>query len=163
MNAACTEGLWMSRGQARPLHGIEASLRAGLRAYADWASAEFAPGCRAAELCLSTLDSRHAAIEELARCSPRLCFCRADPRFANVIERPDGRLGLVDWEDSGLRDPARDLADLVTHPNQEDLLTSDEWQAFLRPYLVVRGQMDPQIEHRMQLSCPSFRSFGSSC
>jgi thiamine kinase-like enzyme len=28
-------------------------------------------------------------------------FCRADPRFANVITRPDGRLAMVDWEDSG--------------------------------------------------------------
>jgi len=59
------------------------------------------------------------------------CFCRSDARFANVIARPDGRVGLVDWEDSGLRDPARELADLLHHPNQEDLIDAEGWQPFL--------------------------------
>jgi hypothetical protein len=68
-----------------------------------------------------------------------LCFCRSDARFANVIARPDGRVGLVDWEDSGLRDPARELADLLLHPNQEDLLDTDGWQPFLDGYLPSRG------------------------
>lgn len=68
-----------------------------------------------------------------------LCFCRSDPRFANVIARPDGRLGMVDWEDSGLRDPARELADLLHHPNQEDLLGADGWRPFLDRYLPSRG------------------------
>ena len=36
--------------------------------------------------------------------------------FANVIRRPDGRIGLVDWEDSGLGDPARDIVGSVSHP-----------------------------------------------
>jgi aminoglycoside phosphotransferase (APT) family kinase protein len=68
-----------------------------------------------------------------------LCFCRSDARFANVIARPDGRVGLVDWEDSGLRDPARELVDLLHHPNQEDLLGPDEWRPFLDRYLPSRG------------------------
>jgi thiamine kinase-like enzyme len=76
-----------------------------------------------------------------------------------VIRRPDGRLGLIDWEDSGLRDPARELADLLTHPNQEDLLTMPQWQAFLRPYLAARGQLDGQIAHRMQLYLATFPLF----
>jgi thiamine kinase-like enzyme len=46
-----------------------------------------------------------------------------DPRFATVIQGPDGHLTLVDWEASGLLDPASDIACLLTHPNQEDLLT----------------------------------------
>jgi aminoglycoside phosphotransferase (APT) family kinase protein len=56
-----------------------------------------------------------------------------------VIARPDGRVGLVDWEDSGLRDPARELADLLLHPNQEDLLTSEGWQPFLDRYVRCRS------------------------
>jgi hypothetical protein len=64
-----------------------------------------------------------------------LRFCRSDPRFANVIARPHGRVGLVDWEDSGLRDPAPELADLLHHPNQEDLLGPEGWQPFLDRYL----------------------------
>jgi aminoglycoside phosphotransferase (APT) family kinase protein len=96
---------------------------------------------------------------ELEACDPVLCFCRSDPRFANVIRRPDGRLGLVDWEDSGLRDPARDLADVVTHPNQEDLLAFDQWRALLEPYLAVRGTIDPQLAHRVRLYLAIFPAF----
>jgi thiamine kinase-like enzyme len=67
-----------------------------------------------------------------------LVFCRSDPRCANVIARPDGRLGLGDWEDSGLRDPGREVADLLLHPNQEDLVAGPVWDAFLRPYQASR-------------------------
>ena len=91
--------------------------------------------------------------------TPPLCFCRADARFANVIQRPDGRLGLVDWEDSGLRDPARDVADLLTHPNQEDLLSPDEWQDFLHPYLAGRRNVDPHLHHRLSLYLAVFPIF----
>ena len=66
-------------------------------------------------------------------------FCRSDARFANVIARPDGRVGLVDWEDSGLRDPALELVDLLHHPNQEDLLDAEGWQPFLDHYLPSRS------------------------
>lgn len=100
---------------------------------------------------MKTLESRREVFQELSELVPVTCFCRADPRFANVIQRPNGNLGLVDWEDSGLRDPARDLADLVTHPNQEDLLDWAEWQAFVEPYLLARNRMDRGIRRRMQL------------
>ena len=110
-------------------------------------------------MCLSLLEKRRDAMSELAGCAPVPCFCRSDPRFANVIRRPDGRLGLVDWEDSGLRDPAIDLADLVTHANQEDLLSSDEWQAFLEPYLAARSRIDPHLSHRMHLYLSVFPLF----
>jgi hypothetical protein len=45
----------------------------------------------------------------------------------------------VDWEDSGLRDPARELVDLLHHPNQEDLLDAEGWQPFLDRYLPSRS------------------------
>ena len=76
-----------------------------------------------------------------------------------MIRRPDGRLGLVDWEDSGLRDPARDLADITFHANQEDLLSPNEWQAFLQPYAAVRGQSDPALLHRTHLYAALFPIF----
>jgi hypothetical protein len=87
-------------------------------------------------------------VRELASIEPLLCFCRSDPRFANVIARPDGRLGLVDWEDSGLRDPARDLADILLHPNQEDLLEENDWRAFAEHYAAGRAKTDPGMADR---------------
>lgn len=159
MNSVPTESLWMSRGYDRSFDEIEASFRAFFQAYATWVEAEFAPGQQAVDLCLELLQSRHAVMRELADYDPPLCFCRADARFANVIRRPDGRLGLVDWEDSGLRDPARDLADTITHPNQEDLVSSDEWHAFLQPYLAARTELDPHILRRMHLYLAIFPIF----
>jgi thiamine kinase-like enzyme len=87
-----------------------------------------------------------------------LCFCRSDARFANVIARPDGRLGMVDWEDSGLRDPAREVADLLMHPNQEDLLDWNAWQPFLSVYS-ENHRDDPDFEQRLQASLAIFPVF----
>lgn len=120
--------------------------------YREWAAREFPPAERAAETCLEVLDSRHSVVAALAEHRPVPCFCRSDPRFANIIERPNGRLGLVDWEDSGLRDPAEDIADVLMHPNQEDLLSWEDWQgAFVRPYLAARSPIDPEVAPRLQL------------
>jgi len=159
MNAISTEDLWMSRGQSRSFDDIEARFHADLKDYADWVESEFHAGRRAVDLCFTVLESRHSAIRELSDQDPVLCFCRADPRFANVIQRPDGRLGLVDWEDCGLRDPARDLADLMTHPNQEDLISPKAWKAFLKPYLAVRGQADRHLKRRVDLYLALFPVF----
>ena len=108
---------------------------------------------------MKILESRHEVFQELSAQVPVTCFCRADPRFANVIQRPNGKLGLVDWEDSGLRDAARDLADVVTYPNQEDLLVWSEWLAFVEPYLAARGTIDRDIQRRMQLYQAIFSFF----
>ena len=159
INAVKSDILWLSNGHDRPLQAIAATLRAHLQAYADWADAEFTPGRRAAELCLGALDSRGDLVSELAGEVPVLCFCRADPRFANVIQRPGGRLGLIDWEDSGLRDPARDLADIMLHPNQEDFLSPDDWQPFLKPYLASRSLLDARLMHRAHLYMALFPIF----
>jgi aminoglycoside phosphotransferase (APT) family kinase protein len=150
---------WLSRNYERPLKAVESEFLQQIKAYTEWARSEFKPGLRAAEMWRQLLESRYGVIEELSGHEPVDCFCRADPRFANVIQRPDGRLGLVDWEDSGLRDPARDLADVMTHPNQEDLLEWDEWQAFLRPYLAVRSKLDKDISRRMHLYLALFPLF----
>src|SRR5205823_1528942 len=36
-------------------------------------------------------------------------------------------------------------------PNQEDLLSPEDWQAFLRPYLAVQGARDPELRERLRL------------
>jgi thiamine kinase-like enzyme len=130
-----------------------------MQVYAAWVEAEFSRAQRAVDLCLDLVESRYAVAQELAGHDPLLCFCRSDPRFANVIRRPRGRLGLVDWEDSGLRDPARDLGDIVTHPNQEDLVSHREWDAFLEPYMAVRVESDPYLPRRMHLYLAVFPIF----
>ena len=105
----------------------------------------------AARLCQQALVAHQDTIQELSDARPRLTFGRSDSRFANIIARPGGRLGIVDWEDSGLTDPALDLADLIVHANQEDLLSAGEWQAFLKPYLAARRPADPGLERRLGL------------
>ena len=159
INDIPTEGVPPSRGMDRTAAEIEAGIRTGLQTYADWTRTEFPAGERAADLCLELFAERRCVIREIFDRRPLLCFCRADPRFANVIARLDGRLGMVDWEDSGLRDPARDLADLMCHPNQEDLLSSEEWGAFLEPYLRVRSRFDDEIGERMELYLGIFPLF----
>ena len=151
VNALPTDNLWMSRGQDRSLDDVWAGFLTRFQRYAAWTETAYAAGRQAADLCLGLLERHRVVVRELTDSDPPLCFCRSDPRFANVIQRPDGRLGLVDWEDSGLGDPARDLADIMTHANQEDLVSPDEWQAFLQPYLAVRMGLDPGLRRRMHL------------
>jgi aminoglycoside phosphotransferase (APT) family kinase protein len=150
VNAVRADGLWPSRSHERKWADIANAIRTSFLQYSAWAAAEFAVGQSAGERCLAVLESRQAVIDELAAGSPLLCFCRSDPRFANVIRRPDGRIGFVDWEGSGVRDPARELADILTHPNQEDLLEAGEWQAFVEPYLAERGGLDAELWQRAQ-------------
>jgi thiamine kinase-like enzyme len=156
MNSLPTENLWLSRG-FDSITALETRLLARAGHYSAWVESEFQAGRRAAEILLAECERRHPIFTELSSCQPALCFCRADPRFANVIQRPNGEIGLVDWEDSGLRDPAIDSADLITHPNQEDLLLPDEWDAFFQPYLAVRGKLDTELFHRMHLYQTTFQ------
>jgi len=151
MNAAQADQPWISHGYDQPRAQTMGRIQAHLQAYADWVETDFPAGQAAATACLGLLRRCRDAIDELSAAEPALCFCKADPRFANVIQRPDGRLGLIDWEDSGLRDPARDLADVMTHPNQEDLLSLEEWQAFAQPYLSGRSAVDAGLARRAHL------------
>lgn len=144
------DALWVTAGQAAPWPAVMASLRALHDSYARWASVRSAQHREAARQCLQAVEDAFAGASPLMRCeAPPLCFCRSDARFANVITRPGGRLGLVDWEDSGLCDPAREVADLLMHPNQEDLLDWQGWQPFLSAYIVGRGD-DPDFELRLK-------------
>lgn len=140
---------------ARAYEGSPGQAAAGWRrnfqAYAAWAEACFPVALPAARLCRQALAKHDDTIQALAEARPRLAFGRSDSRFANIIARPGGRSGLVDWEDSGLTDPALDIADLIVHANQEDLLSAEDWQAFLVPYLAIRRLADPELERRIEL------------
>jgi len=143
-------GLWIARGSRGSWVDIVTVLRTRLEAYARWADHRSSQSRASARLCLEALERCVTAAAPLIRTeAPPLCFCRSDTRFANVITRSDGRLGLVDWEDSGLRDPAREVADLFTHPNQEDLLDVSAWQPFLSLYMKSRRD-DVDFEQRLR-------------
>ena len=142
---------WPSHGSDRPLNEAEDSIRQQAMAHLEWTTGAYPPGRRAAELYLELLERHRPTFKECASLPVVPCFCRSDPRFANVIQRPDGRLGLVDWEDSGLRDPAREVADLISHPNQEDLLCWEDWQRAIDPYCRARKPLDSWFEHRLHL------------
>jgi aminoglycoside phosphotransferase (APT) family kinase protein len=134
-----TDGLWVAPEQARAPAESIARLRGPIERYAVWAARQGAARREAARVCITALERGLAdGVPLIAELAP-LSFCRSDARFANVIARPDGRPGLVDWEDSGLRDPARELVDLLHHPNQEDLLGPDGWQPFLDRFLPSRA------------------------
>jgi hypothetical protein len=143
---------WNSRGYEHPMQSIEREFSIQIQNYLDWSLREFEPGQRIAEFFLKLSESAHTVFTDLYEEEPVLRFCKADPRFANVIKRPNAKLGLVDWEDSGLLDPARDIADLLTHPNQEDTVNWKEWQsAFIKLYLDARNKTDKTLTLRLQL------------
>lgn len=145
----------LARAYEDSLVQVAANWRRDFEAYAAWAEAYFPEAAPTANLCLEALAKQQESIQELAGARPHLAFGRSDSRFANIIARPGGRLGLVDWEDSGLTDPALDIADLIVHANQEDLLSAEQWQAFLAPYLALRQQADPGLERRIELHLAS--------
>jgi hypothetical protein len=124
-------------------------LQVWLLTYREWGAAHFPPAMPSADLSLDILQKRLPVFESLERLPPTLCFCRSDARFANVIQRPSRHLGLVDWEDSGLRDPACEVADLLTHANQEDLLDEQGWRPFLDHYLPVHQAADAAFTERL--------------
>ena len=151
MNSIQDDNLWLSRHEERPILRIWQDIEQLFDGYFSWAKSEIHPAASLLELCRTICVKGHGLALQLSRVDFLRCFCRADPRFANVISRPGSTLGIVDWEDSGLRDPAKDLADVLTHPNQEDLLSWYDWKAFLDPYLASRNRDDPTIEKRFQL------------
>ena len=81
----------------------------------------------------------------------QLRFSKCDTRFANIISRPDGRVGMVDWEDAGLLDPARAVADLMVHANQEDMLLNEDWTPFRKAFYAGTHAVDPTMPERVAL------------
>ncbi|MCI0713432.1 MAG: aminoglycoside phosphotransferase family protein [Chloroflexi bacterium] len=142
------EGLWMCNGGGRVATYFVDWLNRSIDAYRQWVDAHFPSGREAGSLTQQALHKCVAAAAALDSGSPLLCFNQSDTRFANVIQRPSNVLGLVDWEDCGLEDVGRNLAGLLLAPNQEDLLSFDEWQAFLEPVMTSQNRTMPGIEKR---------------
>ena len=159
LHALPVDNLWPSRGHDHSAADTTGMAEGFFRRFITWVEADFQIGRKALAFIPQLLEQFSSNLTQLEKMEPLLCFGRADARFANVIARPDGQLGLVDWEDCGLRDPARDLGDLLTHPNQEDLLEMVEWQAFLSPYLAERERLDPTIGRRLDLYLAAFPIF----
>lgn len=160
LNQLPTNGLWLSRGQEHSMENMSAMFHTFLARYEQWAEEYFRPGLAGVATCWPLLEQLPSILQSLNKLpAPPLLFFRSDPRFANIIQRPDGRLGMVDWEDSGLRDPARDAADLLTHPNQEDLLDDEAWDAFLRPYAAAILPKDRHFNERIHFYLAIFPVF----
>jgi hypothetical protein len=151
VNQEPVAGLWLSRGQQQAPLQLAAQFLAWFEVYRQWAESHFPPAISPAQQCLRLLAQRQELFATLDRLPATLRFCRSDARFANIIQRPDGRLGMVDWEDSGLRDPARELADLLTHAEQEDLLDEAGWRPFLDHYLPPHQAGDRRLAERLHL------------
>jgi hypothetical protein len=154
IDSLSTQVDWAARGTNRSVAERFVRFSDRLRAFREWTEVAFPDGTAAALLCLDVLDRRWPEVRELDACSEQgmwRSFGPADTRFANVIRRPDGRIGLVDWEDCGLGDPARDVTGLLSHPDQEDLLSPGEWQAFLERYLATMTPKDPLLQRRIEL------------
>jgi aminoglycoside phosphotransferase (APT) family kinase protein len=151
VHATPPDRVWQNERYVRPVAERYSEFRASFDAYRAWTESAYPLGMDGARLGLEVLERHRPLSEAVEQLRPRYCFCRSDARFANVIQRPDGRVGLVDWEDSGLRDPAREILDLLTHPNQEDLLAPDGWQPFLTLYLAAQTPLDPLLPRRVEL------------
>ncbi len=148
-----TAGLWPAHGSEMGAQARVTWFHALLAGYVAWAEAHFPAGLAAAQLCEPLIEEAGIVLHDLERTMPALVFCRSDPRFANVIKRVDGRLGFVDWEDAGLRDPALEVADMLLHPEQEDLLTATLADAFLASYCGYTGASQVDFAARVAGYC----------
>lgn len=126
--------------------------------YVAWCSAHHPAGRATAALCACAIQQSEAGFAELAQAPFVACFTKPDLRFANIIARPDGRLALVDWEDSMMGDPAFDLADLLCAADQEDLVRWQHWEPFWQRYFIAH-QRDGNLPRRAQLYARLFSVF----
>lgn len=126
--------MWLSRNWDVPFDDKLRLNHRFYKTYIDWAESNLLQAIPYVQEALNYYQSHQTIFQNLKDARPTLLFSRSDPRFANIIARPNGKIGFVDWEDSGLRSPALTIADLLIHPNQEDLLTDTEWEIFLQVY-----------------------------
>jgi aminoglycoside phosphotransferase (APT) family kinase protein len=79
---------------------------------------------------------------------PADSLIRVDGNLDNILRGADKRLTFVDWEYSGLGDPAYDLAELRWHPAAWDL-PGEWWDAALAAYAPLPG--DSSFAQRLAL------------
>lgn len=147
LNSITSTEPWPSRGVQNPILAFEKVAKL----MDEWAETAVHHDKQRVMHLTHLLQSRRSLFEELHALPVQRVFSRSDQRFANVITRGDGRLSFVDWEDSGWHDPARSAADIIFHPNQEDLLTWREWEPFLERYVGHWRRQDAYFERRLVL------------
>jgi Ser/Thr protein kinase RdoA (MazF antagonist) len=151
MRRLSADGLWVSRGLETLPH-IVVNTGKRLQTYLDWAAQQDSLTRAFAAESRHLLQRAAVAYEKLTDRPIPHYFCRSDPRFANLILRPDGRVGMVDWEDAGRHDPAYAIAGFFSHANQEHLLTATDRATFLAAYRagLAPGE-DPDLPVRVAL------------
>ena len=82
------------------------------------------------------------------------CWCHGDPSIRNLIMASKG-VRLVDWEYSGIADPAQELAKLMAHPFA--INTSEaRWQWVAEQYAKVSSEADMllriQVNYALRLA-----------
>ena len=145
------DGLWASRG-LETLPQLVSNTGKRLQTYLDWAEQQAGLTTAFATESRHLLQRAAAAHKQLTDRPIPHYFCRSDPRFANLLHRPDGRIGMVDWEDAGLHDPAYAIGGFFSHANQEHLLTTTERTIFLDAYRAgLAAAEDPDLPGRVTL------------
>ncbi|MCB0011056.1 MAG: phosphotransferase [Anaerolineales bacterium] len=146
-----SDGLWASRG-LETLPQIVVNTGKRLQTYLEWAEGQIGVTTAFAAESRHLLQRAATAHEKLTARPILHYFCRSDPRFANLIHRPDGRVGMVDWEDAGLHDPAYAIAGFFGHANQEHLLTATDRAVFMAAYRAgLAADEDPELPARVAL------------
>ena len=126
--------------------------------YAAWCDAHHPAGRATAAWCVHAIKQSEADFVELAQTPFVPCFTKPDLRFANVVARQNGRLALVDWEDSMMGDPAFDLADMLNAPDQEDLVRWHKWAPLWERYFAAHDR-DKALPRRTQLYARMFATY----
>jgi hypothetical protein len=92
-----TNGVWMATGQSLAWVDVVTRPQSRIQMYAYWANRRGSERRDVARLCLDALERCLTVGASMIPADPPQCLCRSDRRFANVLARPDGCLGLVDW------------------------------------------------------------------
>ncbi|MEL7433294.1 MAG: aminoglycoside phosphotransferase family protein [Chloroflexota bacterium] len=152
LNRLPTDGLWHSRRWDEFLPERFAYWDSVYAEYIAWAKTHMPQAVEPVQEAYALYETHAdtlATINPHALPADTLCHCHADPRFANLIQRPDGSFVYVDWEDGGLRDPAFVIGNMMVQPNQEDLLSKAHWDAFLDVYCAGMGYARIDFEARV--------------
>jgi aminoglycoside phosphotransferase (APT) family kinase protein len=74
-------------------------------------------------------------------------LCHGDATVRNMLQTISG-VALVDWEYSGLCDPAHEVAKIMAHPHAKDV-SEDRWQWLIERYAQIAG--DDSLCQRIQV------------
>jgi thiamine kinase-like enzyme len=75
-------------------------------------------------------------------------WCHGDPNIRNILMTATG-VQLVDWEYSGIGDPAREIANLMTHPFARSM-SDERRQWVVERYANISGEIDMSLRIRVE-------------